>query len=1192
MKQCSFPHFRHAAALAAILASSAACADTFWKGQGADSDFYNRSNWQNWWNGNYVFGGGQLGILPQDGSYVTFTNAAAIAQGLWVENAGKGGVEWALADGAAADAGLTITNNLTVGTGKAGQLTVKNGDYLVRGDLIIANGNGSENNGTNSIFTLEDGTFEVDGFVNISPSSGMGEVVVKGGVLNSAKTRKDDDDAVFGVCKGYNGGTASQGRLTVDGGIVNIAHRMYSNQESGTSWIDVKSGELNVAKSAVLGRGWYNSSKVNLDVSGGLFHVGSYFDFAPRTNGHTNEGTLTMSGGTLEVGGDLLLAGDGSTVEATMTGGNIVCSSGKFVAGRDGACNFAMSGGNIKTLANEIFIGGNDTNGKGDCVFTMTGGTVSNMTSYTSVGRRNSGVLELQGGDFYSKNALSVGRYAGTGLIDMTGGHLATGNASGNNLIVGEGASGTFIMGGGTAEANWEFWIGNDSGSSGLFVMTGGVFKANRYTCVGHEKGTGKFIMNGGTYTQNSEKFIVGQKSYGECIVSNGVITVPNLWLAENSSAGGKLVMEGGTLNVTGEAQLSRNSGAGAASIELNGGTLSANYFVNSSGTGGEIIFNGGTLAARVSRDNFIPNISNLALKIAEGGAVIDTDGHSVTIADTFDNADGLVGNGMIWKKGLGTLTISSDLDLARTFKFTINNGVGPIALTGTGNTLDTANGAKLTVALDPHQVAIGTTYTLLSGLGELTTDDMVLPAEDDMYSYGWALTDGTLSVTVTGYAAGAPVTARYENGEWVLYDGNGNVTTKPESESTAYVFTGAEPSGALESISATRRVTLESGTFSISTPVTAGMVTIPENATVTLSGSDAASFTATELVNNGTLTFAEVITFDAPLAGGNINIEEGAVLSLAQSQSPTAVFTGTGELLLENVDLHVTNTSYFQSFQGTITVGEGARLYDDVEWHCESKQGANHAWYGLGEHTTIKMAGGSIPRFSAGGSNNEYIGNVVIADGTDNEWINTYSRGGWQGLNIELKGSFSGTGTLRATCSGRHYRFESDLSEFGGTVEMSGSAFGFRYGINGGTWIANSGSVLYDNLSVNNATLVIKGNHSTDPTISIGATGVLKVADDAAVQGISFAAGAQLELLDDGALSDTTQSYVALVSATPISGPLPTLVQPETVNRRGSWRLFVESVEIPAEEEGGDSTYEYHLTARFAPSGFIIIVR
>ena len=1184
-------------AIAACALSLAANADTFWKGQGADSDFYNRDNWINWWNANYVFGGGQLGNLPADGSYVTFTNAAAIAQGLWIENANKGGVEWSLAENAAEGAGLTITNNLTVGTGKAGQLTVKDGEYLVRGDLKIANGNGADNNGTNSILVIEGGTFDVNGFVNISDSSGFGELVVKGGVFNSNKTRNDGDDATFGVCKGYNGGTATKGRLVVDGGIVNIAHRLYSNQESGASYIEVKSGELNVAKSAVLGRGWYNSSSVDLTISGGKFHNGGYLDFAPKTNGHSNEGTFNMTGGELVVGGDFLLAGDGSTVDATMTGGNIVTTN-KFIVGREGTCDFNMSGGSITTVNNELYIGGADTDGKGSAVFTMTGGSVSNLNSYTSISRRHEGTLNLQGGDFYSKKTLSVARYAvSTGMVDMTGGHFATGKQSDGNLIVGHRGEGTFIMGGGVADVGWEFWIGDETNSDGTFsdgtfIMTNGTFNVNRYTCVGYGGGgIGHFIMNGGTYTQSSEKFIVGQSNgaagtYGECIVSNGTITVPTLWIAENKKPG-TLMMEGGTFNVTGEAQLSRNNGASEGKIELNGGTLSVNYFSSSSGTGGEIVFNGGTLAARVSRENFIPNIANLKLTIAAGGAVIDTDGHNVTIADTFENANELEGNGTIAKKGLGTLTISSNLDLERTFKFTIDTdlgaaGVGPIALTGS-NTLDA--GDKITVEIDPVNAETNLAYTVMTGLGELTMDDIVL-AGTDFYSYTGEVTDGTLTVTLQ-YGPTAPITARYDNGAWGVYNYNNELIPNGTATNlTTYVFNGSEPAGDLATYASGHKVFLESGTIAIDSAVLAGHVAVADGATVTIDASGAASLVADSLVNNGTLVFNGDITIDAPLSSGTISIAESAALHLTKSQNPSAIFEGMGELMLENITIHVLNTSYFKDFHGTIAIGNNATLYDDVEFHCENKAGANHAWYGLGENTTIKMAGGSIARFSDRGSNNEYIGNVVIAEGTTNTWSNSSSRGSaWEGVNLELKGTFSGAGTLQAYCGGRHYRFESDLTEFAGTVEMSGSAFGFRYGIKGGTWIANPTAVLYDNLSVSNATLDNNSNVISTGTYTIGADATLKVADDASVEGITFAAGATLELLDDGALSDKTQTYVALTSKTPIPGPLPSLVQSE--GNRGKWKLEVR--EIPAETEEGSPTYQ--LVASFRPKGFVIII-
>ena len=193
----------------------------------------------------------------------------------------------------------------------------------------------------------------------------------------------------------------------------------------------------------------------------------------------------------------------------------------------------------------------------------------------------------------------------------------------------------------------------------------------------------------------------------------------------------------------------------------------------------------------------------------------------------------------------------------------------------------------------------------------------------------------------------------------------------------------------------------------------------------------------------------------------------------------------------------------------------------------------------------------------------------------------------------MTVEGTFSGTGTLQTTIGGRYYIFKSDLSEFGGTVEMSGSAYDFRQGINGGTWIANSSAVLAGTLSVSNATLVLKGSHElvlddksnvvSTGTYTIGADATLGVAESTTVEGIRFAKGATVEMLDDGALSDTTQTYVALTSKTPVTGRMPALVQPEGIH--GKWKLVAREV---AENE----TKVYQLCAEYRQAGFKIYIQ
>lgn len=1161
--------------------SFAALADTYWKGQGTDSDFYNRDNWINWWNANYVFGGGQLGNLPADGSYVTFTNAAAIAQDLWIENANKGGIEWSLAENAEEGAGLTITNSLTIGTGKAGQLTINGGEYLVRGALNIASGLGKDNDGPGkSTLTLTNCTMTVgDGvFVAYNANGANGEVVVQSNaVLNATNTNGDK----FSICKGGNGHNDTKGSLVIDGGVVNVAGPFYTCQEGGTGDVTINGGELNVSSEALFARGWYNGATSTLTMNGGKLWTSGNLEFAAKPNRNGGTGYLCMNAGKIDVDGSAYLGGKNATMTTTMTGGEIeVADQLQLAADTGGTSTFTMADGSI-----------------------ACGGLFQ-------IGRNATGVFTMDGGET-SCNGFRLGtdRSDAVGTATINGGYL---HSTSDHFYIGNNGTGLFYMNGGEVYCANQFWLGNGSSSDGTFIMTNGNVRVRSCTCVGYGSGVGHFIMNGGSYYQENEKFIVGQSNsdtaYGECIVSNGTINVPNLWIAENTKRG-TLTMEGGEFISRGETQMSRNSGAGKGTIILNGGTLSVFRFVGSSGTGGEVIFNGGTLKALDNRGDFIPNIDNCEFKIAAGGAVFDTNGKNVTVADTLTNAVGLVGNGTIAKKGLGTLTISSSLDLERTFKFTIDTGlgaagVGTIALTGS-NTLEA--GDKITVEIDPVNAETNVAYTVMTGLGELTIDDIMLTGTD-FYTYTGEVTDGTLSVTLQ-YGPTAPITARYDNGAWGVYNYNNELIPNGTATNlTTYVFNGSEPAGDIATYAVGHKVLLESGTIAIDSAVTAGHVAVADGATVTINGSGAASFAADFLVNNGTLVFDGEITLDASLSSGTISIAEGAVLHLAKSQTITCYVEGGGEMVVDSgVTLTVgatgsgetfkRGTEWFQPFEGTLTISTGAILADMTDLHGENA--GQGPYYFLGTGTTLKMAGGTISRFG-GSTNSEYIQDVVIAEGTTSVWNNSLSRSGNQGVSLNLTGTFSGTGTLQANCSGRSYRFYSDLSEFGGVVEMTGSAFEFRQVVSGGTWIANPTAVLMgyiggvrSEVAVTNATLVLKGSHEqvldnnsnviSTGTYTIGADATLKVADDASVEGITFAAGATLEMLDDGALSDTTQTYVALTSKTPIPDSKPTLAQSE--GNRGKWKLFVREVTK-------DETTVYQLCSEFRSLGFVIIVQ
>lgn len=994
-------------------------------------------------------------------------------------------------------------------------------------------------------------------------------------------------------------GTNRGGDLTILGGRYTLPKGLYVGTGSQTSSLTVDGasvsagGQIQTAK--VVGQEATLTMKSGLLRTSSLFQIGLY-----------GTGYLNMTGGTLESSDNFRFASDhvDSRAYATMSGGTIN-SSGNFVIGNKGYAEVKMTGGAINVLNNkEIYIGGSgDTRSSdtGSGVLEMDGGAVTNKDSWTAIGRRRDGKLYLKSGSFYGHKEISVGRYAGaTGLVDMTGGNLH----ANNHLIVAEEGDGTFVMGGGNAYVNEQLWIGKTN-NSGTFVMTNGTFTTRKYTCVGYGSGSGLFVMKGGTYNQKSEKFIVGQSNnanaLGECIISNGVVNVSGrLWVAENNKPG-IFTMEGGEFNVTDRIQMSCNNGSAAGKIVLNGGILSYNFIEpgNAGGQGGELVLNGGTLKARSNRGDFIPASDKITVTLGARGMVIDTDGHDVAVTATLQNADGLEGNGPIAKKGLGQLEISSALDLARTFTFAIDQGIGKIALTG-ANTL--AEGAKIKVVIDPVKVEVGTAYTLLSGFAGLTLDQIEVTGSDD-YVYTPELVDGTLSVTLA-YSETAAVSAKYVDGEWRYYDAEGNLLEhgKP-TDVTNFIFTGAEPVGELEKALATgHAIVIEARlngtdptvqTITLADDIALNRVTVVTDegcAVKFVNGGETIKITAADFVNNGKIVLAGDFGVDGLFGDGVYEIEAGASVFLAKDHRVHASFIGQGELVVAGATLIVDNTSYFKDYQGTITVGTDGVLQNNTEWHCEAKAGANHAWYGLGQETTIKMAGGRISEFTGGGSNNEHMGKVVVADGTTSVWDNRHSRGGWFGLNLELYGAFSGSGTLEMNSTGtnRGYRFHTDLAGFMGVLDFHGEGCVFYNGIKGGTVVLNSDVVNgTDNLLIDQAKVVFK--NTGNRTVTAGANATIGTSAATEFQTISFADGATLELVDDGALGDVKQTYVAFTSDTPVTltKTVPTLVQP--ANPRGTWRLSQKEVTTG---EGEDAMTTYEVRAEFRPRGLVIIVQ
>ena len=382
------------------------------------------------------------------------------------------------------------------------------------------------------------------------------------------------------------------------------------------------------------------------------------------------------------------------------------------------------------------------------------------------------GELRLEGGTVsVTACNIAAGTAGSKGAILMSGGRF---NFS-NNVVIGRRGGGSFEVSGGDVAVSGEMNIGGE------------------YMADGSDKGTGTLVIKGGTVTVDSYSSI-GRTSTGTLILDGGSFVGKNdVDLGRWAGADGTLDVSNGTFTAQNRIFFGRDPGSGT--INLCGGVLECNQIVVGASGTGILNLDGGALKARANQGNFIQNSNNLAVKIGTKGAMFDTAGYAVTVPATLGNADGLEGNGQIGKKGAGTLTLSSSLDLDRTFKFVINGGVGPIALTGSANTL--GEGKKISVAIDPVQAEINTQYTLLTGLNTTWTlndnfDTLPTTDADGFYTYDWDLSGGTLSVTL-GYTDKAAVTARNNNGSWDYYDANDTLIAASAKAHGAILVTNNE---------------------------------------------------------------------------------------------------------------------------------------------------------------------------------------------------------------------------------------------------------------------------------------------------------------------------------------------------------------------------------------------------------------
>ncbi len=603
------------AAISLCFCSTAIAADIQWDFGAATTDWTNPINWA----GDVLPGGGDNAIVNVTTDFPVVNNAPQGASEIWLgEGAGTNGRVDLVTGGT-----LTANNWTAIGrNGGSGTLNMSGGTFNSGGGSFIIGAGG----GTNGTLNMTGGTINSTGQFWVS-ENGTGTADVTSGTITAGQEvnigRNDGGNGTMTLNVGSSitnttgnfiiankngqGGTTT-GSLTLNAGaVVNVvAGEFWVGQGGGANGtLTQNGGDITTNNWTVIARegatGTYNMNGGTLTKSGGgQFIVGD-----------RGIATVNQTEGTISSGDDELWVGQGSMASTYfMTGGTLNVNNFIAVGRQGGTGNFIQTGGTInKTGPGELVIGAGVNNAdpvnpvSGTGTFTASGG-VLNVNNAIEVGEDNAtstSTLSISGTAQVSSLSVIVanGGAAGTGIFDITGGTLTTGQ-----IIGGPGTS-TASFGGGqiVATADSAAFISsltsatlNSGGlrvNSNGFTLTapqsfsgiGGVIKtgAGTLNLSGSNSYSGTTNVDagilGGSGSSPSGFFVAAGAELNPG-VSTGVLTAASVSIAASASLGIDILDSGADrLDVSGNLSIS------GATLDLSGTPTSRVYVIANFGS-------------------------------------------------------------------------------------------------------------------------------------------------------------------------------------------------------------------------------------------------------------------------------------------------------------------------------------------------------------------------------------------------------------------------------------------------------------------------------------------------------------------------------------------------------------------------------------------------------------------------------
>jgi autotransporter-associated beta strand protein len=405
-----------------------------------------------------------------------------------------------------------------------------------------------------------------------------------------------------------------------------------------------------------------------------------------------------------------------------------------------------------------------------------------------------------------------------TGTTTVTNGTLAvngTSTTSGNIWVgFGDAASGNLTVNSGAAVTANVVLIGAGGSPTALAsgtgtLASGGTINTAQWFVIGQSGAAGSsgdFTINGGTLNVHTNAAATGNLEMGTFDAASATLNInagSNLKLLNNAAivfgaqgnhSGTSIVNQNGgnvtfysnngtTVGGTGRLVMaSAANSTGNYTYNLNGGILTVPRIARENTANNPTTvfnFNGGTLKPTASQSDFVSSLSRS--NIRNGGAIIDTTGFTVTVAQPLLHSDIAGDNavdGGLTKTGVGTLQLNG----ANSYTGATTVSAGTLKLTQSSRTtsgLIVANGAV--ASLTPRTAGVktlqvGTLNLNTTGALDLADNDLVV--DSGSYTTIRALVIQGLGPSTTGIdsstSTGATRLALFDNALVNLTSWNG----------------------------------------------------------------------------------------------------------------------------------------------------------------------------------------------------------------------------------------------------------------------------------------------------------------------------------------------------------------------------------------------------------------------------------